>query len=529
MKPHAIHVAFSCLSISVLIAGCQTTRTITKRSEFERLKRDALVKIITRDSVTFELVGVSLVDSVIFGTGVARTSSGVQRFQGGVPFSHIRYIQSGESGFWTGLLAVGAVGYVGYTAISYLNEGNQDFRVNANIAWYQPGGGGGSGGGTSCPTIYAWDGDRYVVQGEAISVALGRGLEMATVNVLPSLRSDGGISTVRITNERAETHYLNAVSLEAVMTDERAEVVADPGGTFWPVYQLRPPAGAIDFHGNDVLARIQKSDSDYWESSLSGSGSTFEDGIELTLPVEGGRTEGTLLIRGINTQIFNTVLRNISSILGDDYLEFTKQLDEDPELIQLMRGWMSEVSLSVTLWNGREWVSCGSMIPEATTVPFTKGMRLNVGNSGGTSVKIRLTSLADVWNIDAVGIDWTPVGPLQPAGMKLLSAQRPDGQSVADDLGTADSRYVVVLPGQQVDCRFGSMKGRPGKKVIYALGVQGYLYEWPVEEQARSPKILPVSMGMKVGILKTMLRNRNVILPPIYEEWNREQAVRRVH
>ena len=148
-------------------------------------------------------------------------------------------------------------------------------------------------------------------------------------------------------------------------------------------------------------------------------------------------------------------------------------------------------------------------------------IRFRTDNIKGDTVRIQLRCLADVWKLDAVNVDWTPVQPLKTREALLLSAVGPGERDVSAALCKADSQYVVVLPPEQIELTFQSVSPSPGKKITYALNAQGYLYEWFPEKKQEGP--LAVAMLIpeagKIAYLKTLLGFKSLFLPPIYSGW----------
>ena len=252
--------ALALILASGLLAGCLSTKTITKRSELLSLSRDARVKVLCPGDTVYDLKNVRLIDSVILGEGTATINGNVREFAGGINLSSIQYMQSSRGDAFKTIIAVGAVGFVGLTAAAYLGySDNTPFSAGASVTWYDPrakSSSGSGGRGSSCPYVYSWDGMRYVLDGEAYSVAWGKALEMETTTMLPSLQPANGEVRVRLTNERPETHYYSALSLVAVESDESAAVVPDVYGGLWQVHRIEPPLKATDGGRLDVLDRL---------------------------------------------------------------------------------------------------------------------------------------------------------------------------------------------------------------------------------------------------------------------------------
>ncbi len=505
--------------------GCTTNQTITRRSQLSNPIETGTIMVLMKDKTLYELNNYRLTDSLLFGSGSVMKNKVGTPYIGQLRLSDIASIQAQNTSFMkTAKTAITASLIVFFTtkALSALIGDGSSMKVEEG--YYTPyRGGGGGGGGSSCPFIYSWNGNRYVLEAEAFGIGFGKALELNTCSVLPSLKDEGSKVQIRITNERPETHYFNAAQLVAVETDSSASVVADADNTMWPVYQSIAPVTAVDQSRNSVVEKIREHDQKYWESDLSQISvfSDFQDVLDLKFTKPAFCKEGSLVIHAINTKFVNAVFENIFQFLGDQSMTFMQAVEHDPELISTLKEWIVEGSLKAYVWNGKDWEKIGVVYPEANVTPFSRLIRFRTDHCVDDTIKIRLVSLADVWKLDAVQMDWTPVQPLKSRTSKLLSAVGPEEKDFSRPLRSADDNYAVLLPPEQIDLVFASVHASPGKKTTYALNVQGYLHEWFPESKnpARFALMKDLQEETKVVYLKNLLKHKSIFLPLIYSEW----------
>ncbi len=183
-----------CAVVGILLAlngGCTSVTNITHRSQLENSVTTGEITVLTKDGVTYRLRNYALKDSLLIGTSIAEKNGVKVASLQTLKLAEIKYIRTENSNFFKTIVAVGATTFFAGTALSYM-EGNEGFSVNEVYKYYSPYGGG--GGGTSCPYIYSWNGNRYVLDAEAFGVALGKGLEMTTRSALTSLREENGLA-----------------------------------------------------------------------------------------------------------------------------------------------------------------------------------------------------------------------------------------------------------------------------------------------------------------------------------------------
>ncbi len=506
----------------LLASGCQSNETIIRRPQLAALHGKGPLTILTKDTTRYQLESFAVTDSELSGSGTVTRRDVVTPFTGSIPFTEVSYIQRPQTDAFKTIIALTAGTFTAYYFLSS-TTGDANMSASGLVTYHGPYTG---GGGSSCPYIYSVTGAGRTLEGEAFGVAWGKGLEFSTLHVLSHASEESGSVRMIVTNERPETHYHNAVALYAVTTGEGVSVVADPEHHLWPVSHLLGPLKASDRYRRDVLESLARIDGAYWTGDLPDRSPSdgFEDEIEIELPRPPQAAEGSLVIRAINTPFIEVVLERLTELLGDDQLEFAQALDSDPELIGCLRDWTRESSLRVSLWDGNRWCDQGEVLPEATQVPFTRLVRIQTGAPTSDVVRVRLRALADVWAIDAVGIDWTDASPLSPVRCPLIRATGPGGAEVSPQLNAADNLYVTVLPGGSIELAFRGIRCSSREKTTYAFADQGYLHEWL---KSAPPRVIPAvagSWGAKLAFLKTLLRMKNLLLPPIYDRWQDLQA-----
>ena len=503
--------------IALIFSGCSSTKNIKYRSELWSPGETGTITVLTKDSTLYSLTIYSLSDSLLSGAGESKQYGLRKPFSGEIRLSDIQYIHSEEYSVLKTLVALGAVGIFSSTAISNI-KGDNGLSITEQLSTYTP-----SGGGSSCPYIYSWNGERYILEGEAFGIAFGSALELNTACALPSLSDAHSDLKIRLSNERPETHYFNAIQLVGIETDKNTSIFLDNTDNAWPVFESIPPVQATDRFGKDIRSSICSIDKTYWESSAVQDQyeSDFQDIIEVDFvrPVE--RTEGSILITAINTEFSQVVFKNVFEFLGDQKLAFMQAAEHDSEMVKSLRCWINESSLKATVWNGKEWQPVGAIHPQATAVPFSKIIRLNTGGILVDTIKIRFSSLADVWKIDAVQIDWTPAKPLGKTIVPLISALGPKEKDVSEAIASVDSKYSVLLPPEKIELIYRSLSPSPGKKMAYVLNTQGYLYEWFPAQPSQKSNLSNISIpaSQRINYLKNLLQNKSIFLPPIYAQW----------
>jgi len=505
----------------ILFIGCYSS-TMQQKANTAAINYQILTEeelhFITRNQCEYKLNVTYIDDKILRGSGQLKQTenSGWEEFNGDVVIDSIDFLHFSKTDFGKSLLING-------TILTLL--------VKAMMAWegpdnptiefvYPP-------SGSSCPFIYSSQEDEYRLEGEAFAIALGKAREMTTATVLSLPHNWQSEVKLRITNERPETHFINQVALEAFLVDKKASICADNQQNIWPVYHSIMPEQAVAEHETDIWKDISVRDNRYWQSIFKQNAgySDFQDEIELVFKRPDAVNEGSLLIHAINTYFGNYAFEEIFRFLGDQSLAFMQQIENDRESIRLMEKWARESALKAYIRDGSDWHYCGMIFPEANVVPFSRLIRIKIPPESGERIHIKLTSLADVWKIDAVQMDWTPVHRIDGQSVPLISADGPFIGNAANLIAKKDEKYAVLLPAQKIDLRFSHLPVLKNKKYLYALRVGGYLYEWlPLKSgNAHFLSTKPITEMNKVALVKNLLQHRQLLLPLIYSGWKSER------
>ena len=128
--------------------------------------------------------------------------------------------------------------------------------------------------------------------------------------------------------------------------------------------------------------------------------------------------------------------------------------------------------------------------------------------------------MTDVWKLDAVLLDDSPATRLITKEVTLTSAQF-NNKNVIDKIKKTDDIYVTTIPGEEINLEFEKIINSNQKIISYALLAEGYLYEWVIDKSnilGSKPLVINTNT-QKLKMVKTLLRNFDLFLPMIYEEW----------
>lgn len=495
--------------IPILLSGCYSSSKTTKFDELAKSQeRDNLIRALTVDTTIYTFNRFSYTDSTLTGIGTRKKRGHKKtKYSGTLKFSDIALIERVKPNYWKALWIVPASVFI-IAGINALNDISK-FEISR-----PPEG--------SCPFVYSYDGSKYNLEAEAFSSSVSKALEAETFHLLHAFKPINGRLKVRIRNDRPETHFVNSVHLYAVDAKNSLKVVVGAKNKIWPVYHAIPPLKAKDQFHNDVLKILTEKDGKYWGSDLKKQriSSGFRDTLEVRFKKSQKNKEATLIISAINTDLITKAYRFASSVLGDDNLLFYQALEKDPEMQKLVREGIRKSSLTVEVFSGKKWQQIGVLPPQADVVPFTRAIRFEIPEPIHDPLRIRLSSMKNVWRIDAVSIDYYQGKPLNMIPLQMTSVVSTNNErNLEKAVNQNDSLYAVLMPPDHMDITFDSLPVKKMYNPTYVLSARGYLYEWLPD--VKNANILPLPSGFKnvdrVEWLKYIMRHDQMFLPYVYK------------
>ena len=226
------------LGIVFLLITCQSVNEITYYKDLSEASREGAIQVVTTDTSVYYIDKLTFNDTSITGTGTRAKNLLKTDFDGQLLFKDISYIQSKDHDLLKTLAFLGVTTFIIVKGTQIITS-ESELEAAIEIVYPQ-----GSSVG-SCPFIYSWNGEKYLLEGEAFGIALGKALEYETCTMLPALISEKGKLKIKFTNERPETHFFNKVKLIACETDFDSKVYTDNNNFLWPVKKLADVGGCL--------------------------------------------------------------------------------------------------------------------------------------------------------------------------------------------------------------------------------------------------------------------------------------------
>ena len=340
-------------------------------------------------------------------------------------------------------------------------------------------GSGWGGGSFSCPLVYSWDGKHWRRDSGTFGGAIMEALQRTDLDNLDFATVQDGILRLRVTNELAETDYLDALAVLAVDHDPSETVAPDPSGRIHTIGTLVPPVSATDFRGADALSQVRDADGWNWESTVNGRdparAADLRDGLDLRFVRSRGAIRAHLVLDGNSTAWGTYMLSEFVRAHGRGTQAWYDSMNARPAKAQLLQARLArEAFLSAAVRTASGWTPQGMFWEAGPEVVKRQVLDLDLAGVVGDTVLVRLESVPSFWTIDRVALDFTADRDVVVHELPLVSARDLEGRDITPLIGSIDHRYYVARTGGAAEVAFRVPPLADGRSRSFLLRSTGW-------------------------------------------------------
>lgn len=339
------------------------------------------------------------------------------------------------------------------------------------------GGDGGISETASCPFIYSWNGERYVLEHEATPLSILATLEDTSHQALAALKEENGVVKLRVAEERDETAFIDRLSVVAVdVKDEDVRVLPSITGSFHTVRDPQAPM-ACDIEGSSCLGATSAMDGDTADfvppAAASSEADLTEHAMTLTFAVPEGSMQAKLVINAEKHPIMQTMLKKTKETFGNDGYLWGDALASLPLVDAMVRETFetNDLYLRVEVLHNGAWTDAG-LIKTGDYRNWDDFLVVAPVTRGEEELTVRLSSRA-WYMIDAVQADFSEDDDMKVTGVHMASAVR-DGLDVSPLLRSQNGRRLEMTHGDTVDITFDAPGNVSEYSRTYVVSVTGY-------------------------------------------------------
>ena len=331
---------------------------------------------------------------------------------------------------------------------------------------------------TSCPFVYSFDGQRYVLDAEGFGGAIFEAARKPDWVGLTHLKAVDGVYRVRLTNEQREIQYVDEVEMLVLDRRPGVRVVPSLSGALHTFATPVAPQRAVDLGGEDVLPLLRAGRR--WVSRPLGEDMEeppgSRDGLVLEFPRPAGAASVKLAFDIQSTPWASSLLRHVLSLQGRALPAWYERMNSDPTArASFQRGLAREGLMMVRVWNGEAWQEAGWLANVGAAVAREQAMNVDIRSVPGDVLRVRLDSTPGMWTVGGAVADYTPEAALRVTTLRPVSARAESGGDIRGLLRKADRRYYTMHTGRDAaELAFAVPPVPEGQERSVVLKVGGY-------------------------------------------------------
>ena len=297
---------------------------------------------------------------------------------------------------------------------------------------------------SSCPFVYAYDGQDYMFSGEIFSGATQPGLERDDYMLLPKVVSSEGTYSIRLTNEVHEIQSVNLASLLVVDHPDDISVLIDKTGKIQTFRKPTLPVSAENNAGRDILDLIGKKDSVYFSGNPPDMGKDGVETIVLKFLKPHDCNSAKLVIRAKNSFWLDVLFTKFHSLFGEKYNAFAEK-QESASTAKLYKFLLDQkIPLSAYIEKDGKWESAGYFNIAGPMAMRDDILPVDLDGINSDTVKIKLETGFLFWEVDYAGIDFSKTEKVVQSELAATIALDRNGADVIDLLRAKDNSYLVL-------------------------------------------------------------------------------------
>jgi hypothetical protein len=342
------------------------------------------------------------------------------------------------------------------------------------------------GGGSSCPFVYANDGQSFKLQGEIFSGAMFHNLERHDYLPLPDLRPLDGNYQIMISNERNENQHINLARLSIVEHPLYSYILFDQEGRPHTIKDPQVPVTARSSKGIDIQSQVEKKDNlaFYFEDV-----EVLYNAADLQFDKPKDFSSSKLVLNIKNSHWVDLMFGEYTAKYGSRYNQWLEKQNARPASEHL--AWMDAqgLRLRVFVLIQGQWklmTSIENIGPQSyreVVVP------LDLSAHSGDQLHVRLEGGSLFWALDYAAMDFTKNLDVKVTEVSPVFTTSGDDQTYTLALSRDDTAYLHQLnTGDQVIISYKSSTTRSGYQQSMFLHSKGY-YE-PVRDYKGLPDLI---------------------------------------
>ena len=292
---------------------------------------------------------------------------------------------------------------------------------------------------SSCPYVYAYNGENFEFVGESYGGAIFSPLERDDYMPLPQLQANQQGFQVKISNELKERQYTNLAELLVVQHPKEVRVLLDGKGEPHTLSNVQAPVYALASDGIDYAPQLSATDSSAY---LFNHAASAVNQLNLHFKKARGARTAKLLLHARNSLWLDYIYGEFIAQFGASYNTWAGQQKAVPA--QVHKQWQQEqaIPLLLEVETAHGWETVGEVPPVGPLAGRDLVIPFNLEEIKGDLVHVRLSGGFMFWELDQAGLDSSEDLPLKVQTVQASSAINRQNWDVRQLLVTDDAQYL---------------------------------------------------------------------------------------
>jgi hypothetical protein len=335
---------------------------------------------------------------------------------------------------------------------------------------------------SSCPLVYSYDGERYVLDAEPFGGAIAKGLKRTEWLSLDHLKEFAGQYRIVTTNDLDETEFTDEMKLVVIDHPRGSVVVPDAQGRVHTFSHPTSPARAWDRAGRDIRSFVSASDGIFWPGFVDKGRPTgdaeIRDSLTFEFPKPAGARTAKLVAGAWTTMMGSRAAKGFLELYGAAIGEFYDDVDGmGPGYRRVMSWYINEELYLLKVWveTKEGWKRRALIYGGGPIIAKEKACLLDISDVSGDVLRIRLNPPSGFWKLDRIAVSYAENVPVNIIEIAPVSAMDSRGDDVLGLIAANDNAfYEMPEKGDKAELVFIAPPETPGLARTVLLKAAGY-------------------------------------------------------
>ncbi len=356
----------------------------------------------------------------------------------------------------------------------------------------------------NCPQVCVNNNGNYQFVSGVYSGAVYSSLERTDYLPLYDLQAADNLFKIRIKNVNDEEQFINCMQLLKVNHPADVNVLVDRHGNAFSYSQPQLAIKAIINKKTDITNQLSSVDDDQYLFN-SEKGKQGFSSVLLTFNKPSKSQKAKLIIHGGNSLWSGYLYHSFAELFGTGYEKWRNEKDKsDPKD---MEQWQMDQALPLMVYiekNGK-WEFVDYFAHTGNTANRDMIMELDVSSIKENTIKIKLETTYQFWNLDYAAIDFSKNKKMNSVIINPSKAVKADGLNQVASLNNVDRSYSTLTSNEELNLEYSPTVSEEGIPSYFFIST-GYYHN--IKKYEGKPQISELMKFKKKGTFDEFSRKK---------------------